>query len=863
MRTLPIVALLVLTSAAYSGEKGTPPTPAIAPKVKAPADNRSRPYRVIADRTVSFPVQALTFSPDRRLLATAGAQYAPGTWPVCKIVLVDVATGQTLREIQTGSSLVNRFVFSPDGKRFYAGQRRNDLSVYGGAAELFVCDVATGQILKTFQTALWDLSPDGKTLATASNVVDIDPGFRGREKAIPPTFSVQLLDTASWKEVSRLDDKNATVHFLSFAPDGKRLGLACSGYSIRIWDWQARKEIVRFQAPEMNTKGFGGGQITWLVFSPDSKSLASVTDHTSLFDRPREIVLWQADTGKKVRTIDGVMGPVVGLTFTPKGDKIVAADRQGEHIYVFDAGTGKLEKKQGPPARPDLALALYRDGMIPGQIPEIPELGTRLWNLGTGSDILSDTLPDNPQSLALSPDGRTLAIGDYKGIIRQYDVDSSKEIRRFGDPGGWDHRFGDTGRVSTVFELTYLANGKLLASSHRHGDVRLWEAETGEFAKHQYVNRRRGDQIFAISADGKLATADRRWVRISANMATQIPIEVTTSPSIVSQMKFTPDGKSLLIGDWEGKKVQVIDIATATIARTIGRDDGGSFALSPDGKTVAIFSRKKTAANSWSDYVTLWDFATGQELWQIMQISGGNGGLVFTSDGSGLFVSRSDGFGLWEVSSGQLRAFVPGNGPISVSKNGRICATKGVDCFTVWDLTGRNNGGILDATPLSPKELAKLWADLKRNPGDAFRAIWRLAGVPEQTVPYLKEKLRGVTAPNSKRVAVLIADLDSDDVSTRERASEELPQHGRAALLEAKAALAKDPELRTRGRLQNIFRQLYDYPCSPEQILATRIVETLEQTGTADARRLLETLAVDERPQFPGPARAALARFRK
>jgi hypothetical protein len=104
---------------------------------------------------------------------------------------------------------------------------------------------------------------------------------------------------------------------------------------------------------------------------------------------------------------------------------------------------------------------------------------------------------------------------------------------------------------------------------------------------------------------------------------------------------------------------------------------------------------------------------------------------------------------------------------------------------------------------------ADLWADLQTSvdAGKAYRAMWRLAADPEQTVPFLTKKVAAIEAIDPK-----VTKVD-------------------------------------------------DHPAPPEKILACRIVELLEQIGTPDARRLLETLATAAKPQFTDAARQALARL--
>src|SRR4051794_14217844 len=77
-------------------------------------------------------------------------------------------------------------------------------------------------------------------------------------------------------------------------------------------------------------------------------------------------------------------------------------------------------------------------------------------------------------------------------------------------------------------------------------------------------------------------------------------------------------------------------------------------------------------------------------------------------------------------------------------------------------------------SPAGPPALAgleKLWADLgSREPATAERVMVRLAAQPTQTIPFLCDHLHPVVIPSSSRVARWLAELDSDDFSTRELA---------------------------------------------------------------------------------------------
>ena len=87
-----------------------------------------------------------------------------------------------------------------------------------------------------------------------------------------------------------------------------------------------------------------------------------------------------------------------------------------------------------------------------------------------------------------------------------------------------------------------------------------------------------------------------------------------------------------------------------------------------------------------------------------------------------------------------------------------------------------------------------------------------------------------------------IADLDSDDFATRERATAELQEHGplvAAALREVVAKTSSSAEARLRA--EDLLRKITRGPISPRELRALRAVEVLEWIGTKEARaRLLE-----------------------
>ena len=70
-------------------------------------------------------------------------------------------------------------------------------------------------------------------------------------------------------------------------------------------------------------------------------------------------------------------------------------------------------------------------------------------------------------SLAFSPDGHTLASGDYGGTIRLWDVADPAYLRPLGQPL--------TGGGAKVNSVAFSPDGGTLASGSLDGTVRLWD----------------------------------------------------------------------------------------------------------------------------------------------------------------------------------------------------------------------------------------------------------------------------------------------------------------------------------------------------------------------------------------------------
>src|SRR5262249_42274133 len=106
--------------------------------------------------------------------------------------------------------------------------------------------------------------------------------------------------------------------------------------------------------------------------------------------------------------------------------------------------------------------------------------------------------------------------------------------------------------------------------------------------------------------------------------------------------------------------------------------------------------------------------------------------------------------------------------------------------------------------------------------------------------------LRPAPPRDPKRIRRLIEGLDSDDNSTRERASAELKKLTFQAAPQLREALRKPASAEVARRGRALLEALLRDPGSPDRLREVRAVQLLEMIGSSDARSLLKSLAGGE-----------------
>ena len=259
------------------------------------------------------------------------------------------------------------------------------------------------------------------------------------------------------------------------------------------------------------------------------------------------------------------------------------------------------------------------------------------------------TLTDHAASvrcIAISSDSQILASGSEDRTIKLWHLGSGKLILTIN----WKGAFGfSESEASWVTSLAISPNGQTLASSNLSQFVKLWDCNSGKLIRNF---RGHSDSVHAVafSWDGQTFVSGSRDNTIKSwNLTTQKNIGTFKGHSnSVLTVALSPNGQTLVSGSRDNT-INLWNLPSGKLLRTLrGHSDWvRTVAISPDGKLFASGSSDQT--------IQLWDLNNGASLRTLNGHSDWVNSVVISPDGNTIISGSKDTtLKLWQIQSGQL-----------------------------------------------------------------------------------------------------------------------------------------------------------------------------------------------------------------
>jgi WD40 repeat protein/DNA-binding SARP family transcriptional activator len=454
---------------------------------------------------------------------------------------------------------------------------------------------------------------------------------------------------------------------------------------------------IRDSATGERVRSFHGhdGDVTDVAFSPDGSRLASTGQDGT-------VKVWDPSTGRLISSV-AATGGASGPSFSADGSLMAAA--WGDQVRVLDLSTDRVVSTIRVTQAIDTALSPDGKRVAVARWWPTGEAGA-VFDVSTGEEAFALAGPNccttpSSRGVSWSPDGRLVAV-------------SSEGTARV-----WDARTGTVrhtllGHAGLVHSVAWSPDSSRLVTGSSDGTAKVWEIGSDGVRERWSLSAQEtrsgivgvafspdGTRVMAGDASGSAVkvwdlgpTGDAEWANLPA-------------PGYPAA-EFMPDGRRVVTTSWKrrvdrlgARAVTIWDLQTARDMRTIGPPTDyfnfESFAVSPDGSSIALGGNSDPECCGGASAARAWDSSTGEELWRIGHDRTVNE-VAFSPDGE--HVATADWEGVTKIvdRSGRVvrkldRSEDFNFSDVAFSWDGRLVATaefnnRGRERVEVWDWAG-------------------------------------------------------------------------------------------------------------------------------------------------------------------------------
>jgi len=271
----------------------------------------------------------------------------------------------------------------------------------------------------------------------------------------------------------------SAISRMAISPDGKRIAFTADG--VRILDLATREEI--WTAPVKSLQ-----KALWLGGDDRLVTAGSV-----------RVTLWNVAKKTEVRSVAPTLGYFSALAASADAKVVVAAQSDGS-LWIWSPDGEEAPRVSKDIAAGAMTLALSPDGStlaIAGR-----DRTLRIRDLPSGKERQCGEAPSTVLSMALSADGKRLLTGCANGLVSLWDAEAVGAVRDL------------TGHRGSVTWVTIAADGKTVASGGQDSLVRVTGLQEGARVRELGGHRGRISAVFLLPDRGLVSSASDGSVRI-------------------------------------------------------------------------------------------------------------------------------------------------------------------------------------------------------------------------------------------------------------------------------------------------------------------------------------------------------------
>ena len=476
-----------------------------------------------------YEVRDIKFSPDGTMIATGGGDWNVKIW--------NASNGSIRVTLPSHTGAVTSVYFSPDSARLVSGSEDDtvilwdletnslmnkfrpdgfntegnqinsvafnpwgDRIIASGLADVVVWnyfDYTELQRLRGNRANVYAVAyaPDGLSMLTASAGVKIWDYYVGTERynlsshrgevtAVAYSQDGNYILTGSWDGTAKLWAANLLIDILkikrnigqnldaNYSPDGQFIVISDAWGNIILYNAQTG-EVVSEWSTDVWTS-----QVT---FDPHNNQRVVTGDNNGL------VSVWEVGRDEPVLSFQAHDGPVISVTFSQDGGKILSAGSDGV-VRLWGAQSGN----QMAELNVDGGLYRARFNTDGSQIVAAGGNNSAFIFDASSMQQLAELKghTDVILAIAFSHDGDFVYTAGYDNTIRKWDVKSGDELLVM------------TGHTGRVLDIDVSSDDSLLVSGSADTTVKVWDTENGK-ELYNYLGNNEDSNSVAFSPDGK------------------------------------------------------------------------------------------------------------------------------------------------------------------------------------------------------------------------------------------------------------------------------------------------------------------------------------------------------------------------